>query len=126
MDLALSDRRKLPPMLMEWVNKSRIKEHLPDNCYFIMLLGNTLEFHLSHLSEGYQNKHIIPDIQSYSLSLYNHLLPIIKQWCMICNLNNIELQLRFRCGQHRYSTSRTLFIKKDDKEYREYLANKST
>ncbi|CAM4064788.1 hypothetical protein SAMN06265348_102184 [Pedobacter westerhofensis] len=126
MEINRAIKKELVLMLMEWVDNSRLQRHLPSDCYFIMFPGDALSFHFSHLSEEYQNKHIVQDLKAYSLSLCTHLMPIMKQWCMQNNLLNLEFTLWFNCSEQNYQTSRTVFIKKDDKEYREYPESKST
>ena len=126
MEIDRAIKKELVLMLMEWVDKSRLKAHLPPECYFIMYLKDALSFHFAHLSEEYQAKHILPDLKAYSTSFLNHLMPILRQWCINNDLLSFEFTLWFNCGELNYQTSKRIFIKKDDKEYREYLDSKST
>jgi hypothetical protein len=126
MEIERAVKKELVSMLMEWVSNSRLRDHLPSDSYFIMFLPDVLTIHLSHLSEEYQKKHILPDLKSYSNNLLNHFLPIFRRWCITHNILNFEFTLWFSCSDQKYNTSRTVIIKKDDKEYREYLARKST
>jgi hypothetical protein len=119
-------KKELVSMLMEWVSNSRLRGHLRSDSYLIMFLPDGLTIHLSNLSEEYQKKHILPDLKSYSNKLLNHLLPIFRQWCIRHNILSFEFTLWFSCSGQKYNTSRTVFIKNDDKEYREYLESKST
>ena len=125
MDIGYVARRGLVPLLMEWVYKSRMKEHLPSDCIFIMFLEDTLFFHFSHLSSTYKAKHILPNLSIYSLSLFQNLTPTIESWSRKNYIDSIEFQLKFFCEDLKFQTSRLIKVTKEDKDRAEYLNNKS-
>jgi len=126
MEIGYIAKRTLVPTLMEWVSKSRIQNHLPEHCIFIMWLDDSIQFNLSNLDDAYQTKHVLPDLSIYCLSLIYNITPVIETWCQKNNLHNFEMNMRFKCQQSVYTTSRMIKGKKEDKENREYLENKST
>ena len=126
MEIGYHARRTLVPVIMEWIINSRMKEHLSANCIFVRFSENTLHFSLSHLSEVYKKKHVLPNLTVYALSLFHNLTPTIEQWCIKNNLQLLEFELWFSCEELRYRTKRTIQVKKKDKEFSAYLDQKST
>lgn len=126
MEIGYPARRSLVPILMEWVTQTRMKAHLMPQTSLIEFLDDTLYFHLSHLSAHYKQKHVLPNLQGYSLHLFDQLKPIFHTWCIKNNLQQVEFQLRFSCEGQQYRASRSIIVKRDDREYIEYISNKST
>lgn len=119
-------RRTLVPAIMEWITNSRMKEHLSEDCIFVMFLEDKLYFHLSHLSEAYKAKHILPNLTGYALSLFHNLTPTIEQWCVKNKIQLLEFQVKFSCEEFKYEVKRTIQVKKEDVDHTRYLDQKST
>lgn len=126
MEIGYIARRSLIPALMQWVNSSRMKDHIPSDCYFIMLLEDTIFFHLSHLDSTYKVRHVLPDLESYSLQLWKNLDQTIQTWCVNNNIQSIEFQLRFLCEDRKFQCTRMVRVIKQDKPHTDYLDSKST
>lgn len=125
MEITFQVRKRLVPTLMTWVNNSRMKKHLPAECYFIMFLEDVIYFHLSHLSHEYRHKHVSPNLSSYCNNLWKNLVPSVEEWCKMNNVQKIEFNLKFLCDDLRYNTTRRVEIKIDDTAHQDYLRNKS-
>lgn len=75
MKLEPTAKRGLVPILLEWVNATRIKPHLVPNTFFMVFINGTFYFHLSNLSPKYQQKHVLSDIHKYSKALLFNITP---------------------------------------------------
>jgi len=127
MEIGYSTKKTLVPIIMEWVSKSRIQKHIAENAIFCMWAGdNGIQFNLSNLSQSYQVKHIVPDLQIYCLSFIQNIKPVLEAWCSKNNIQVMEMNIRFRFDLLVFNKNITLRIKQDDTAYREYLDNKST
>jgi hypothetical protein len=90
--------RSLIPTLMAWVQQSRLQKSLPKHeCDFITSLGEAyVQINLSHLDREYITKHIEPDMQKYCDTFTQHLKPILRAWCIKCNMQEAKVSLRFK------------------------------
>jgi len=98
MEMGYYARRTLVPAVMAWVEQSKLRKHLPAHeCLFVKDLGDGyLEINLSYLDEVYTKKHIKPDMDSYCDAFTNQLKPVIKAWCIKCNIYEAQISLRFK------------------------------
>lgn len=90
--------RTLLPAIMEWVDNSRIRKSLPEHpCEFLTQLGNaSVQINLSNLSKEYLQKHIEPNFQNYCDAFTEKLKPVLKKWCIKCNMTEVSISLRFK------------------------------
>ena len=94
---------------MTWVEQSRLRKHLPAHeCAFINSLGDGyMEINLSYLDEGYMRKHVEKDMKLYCDEFTKQLKPVVKAWCIKCNIYEATINLRFKA---RYIINTTVTV----------------
>jgi len=126
MEIGYHAIRTLVPTLMEWVASSRIQNHIIPNSTFIMWLSDSIQFNLSNLSDEYQSKHINPNLSVYSLSLIQNITPTLITWAKKNNINELEIEFRFKSEKGIYTINKTIKNPRDFSQMTNYLTNKST
>lgn len=107
--------RTLLPAIMDWVDNSRIKKALPDHpCKFLTQLGNcSVQISLSYLSKEYLQKHVEPNFQRYCNAFTEQLKPVLRKWCIKCNMTEVRIDLRYT-AHLVYGTSVHVIVSREE------------
>jgi hypothetical protein len=126
MVLTEKTKQKLLTTLLEWVESSRMNNHLQDKDRLITFLNDIILVDLSAMSEPYQEKHICENLRKYSNALLVNITPHLKIWCKENKLSTMVFRFRFICNTLMFNTNHLVSVKIDNVQYREYLQNRST